>query len=115
MQRFDPGFGFSGGQYTVQPMYSPALNYNTEFPQLGSAHRPQISIEHQARPIPQHMRGPWAPTSTPTISYGPPGSIISPYNSTSAVYLHSSQYACPRPGMAFHPHEHVHQPFPQLH
>ncbi|XP_077241250.1 uncharacterized protein LOC143881839 [Tasmannia lanceolata] len=124
LQRFDPGFGFTGGQYTMQPMYSPALNYNTEFPQLGPAHRPQIPIDHQPRSIPQHMRGPWAAGSSPTaIGYGPPESMMAPFNpnhvgphSTSPIYLHSSQYACPRPGMTFvHPHEYVHQPFAQTH
>ncbi|KAF9674986.1 hypothetical protein SADUNF_Sadunf10G0184700 [Salix dunnii] len=71
MQRFDPGFGFNGGgPYAIQPMYTPALNYNTEFPQLGA-------------------------------------------RSTSAIYLHSSQYPCQHPGMPFiHSHEHV-QPFSQ--
>ncbi|OVA05989.1 Single-stranded nucleic acid binding R3H [Macleaya cordata] len=123
MQRFDPGFGFSGGPYTMQPMYSPALNYNTEFPQLGSAHRPQISIEPQPRPIPQHLRGSWNGVSTPPgIGYGPPETMMGPFNpnhvgahSTSAIYLHSSHYPCPpRPGMPFvNPHEHAHQPFAQ--
>ncbi|XP_010271700.1 PREDICTED: cAMP-regulated phosphoprotein 21-like [Nelumbo nucifera] len=124
LQRFDPGFGFNGGPYAMQPMYSPALNYNTEFPQLGSAHRPQISVDHQPHPIPQHLRGPWAATSTPAgINYGPPETIMSPFNpspvgahTTSAIYLHSSQYPVPRPGVPFvHPHEHAHQPFAQPH
>ncbi|XP_043703152.1 R3H domain-containing protein 2-like isoform X2 [Telopea speciosissima] len=121
MQRFDPGFGFNGGQYPMQPMYSPALNYNTEFPQLGSAHRPHISMDHQPQPIPQHLRA-WAAASNPAgIGYGPPETMMAPFNpnhvsahSTSAIYLPSSQYPCPRPAMAFvHPHEHVHQPFSQ--
>eukprot|EP00262_Sarcandra_glabra_P005134 TRINITY_DN16467_c0_g1_i1.p1 TRINITY_DN16467_c0_g1~~TRINITY_DN16467_c0_g1_i1.p1 ORF type:complete len:516 (+),score=98.74 TRINITY_DN16467_c0_g1_i1:260-1807(+) len=123
-QRFDPGFGFNGGPFTMQTMFSPALNYNTEFPQLGSAHRPQISIEHQPRPVPQHMRAPWGASSAPTpIGYGHPESMLAPYNpnhvgahTASAIYLHSSQYPCPRPGMAYvHPHEQVHQPFAQSH
>ncbi|KAJ9159795.1 hypothetical protein P3X46_025268 [Hevea brasiliensis] len=123
MQRFDPGFGFNGGPYTMQPMYAPALNYNTEFPQLGSSHRPQISAEHQPRPLPQHLPGPWAaPSTTPGIGYGPPETMMTPFNpnhvgarSSSAIYLHSSQYPCQRPGMPFiHPHEHV-QPFSQSH
>ncbi|KAL6328451.1 hypothetical protein AAG906_038326 [Vitis piasezkii] len=124
LQRFDPGFGFNGGPYTIQPMYTPALNYNTEFPQLGSAHRPQISTEHQPRPLPQHLSGPWPAPSTPTgIGYGHPETMMSPFNpnhvgarSTSTLYLPSSQYPCQRPGMPFiHPHEHVHQPFSQSH
>ncbi|XP_075643943.1 uncharacterized protein LOC142615129 [Castanea sativa] len=125
MQRFDPGFGFNGGPYTMQPMYSPALNYNTEFPQLGATHRPQISTEHQPRALPQHLPAPWAGPSTPTgpIGYGHPEAMMTPFNpnhvgarSTSAIYLHSSQYPCQRPGMPFiHPHEQVHQPFSQSH
>ncbi|KAF6172087.1 hypothetical protein GIB67_029505 [Kingdonia uniflora] len=126
MQRFDPGFGFSGALYPIQPMYSPAINYNTEFPQLGSAHRPQISIEHhhhQPRPIPHHLRGgTWVPTSSPR--YGPPETMIAaPLNpnhigthpSASTIYVHPSQYTYPpRPQMQFiNPHEHVHLPFPQ--
>ncbi|EEF37398.1 uncharacterized protein LOC8285657 [Ricinus communis] len=123
MQRFDPGFGFNGGPYTMQPLYTPALNYNTEFPQLGSSHRPQISAEHQPQPLPQHLPGPWAAPSAPAgMSYGHPETMMQPFNpnqigarSTSAVYLHSSQYPCQRPGMPFiHPHEHV-QPFSQSH
>ncbi|KAF8403265.1 hypothetical protein HHK36_011366 [Tetracentron sinense] len=121
-QRFDPGFEFNGGQYTMQPMYSPALNYTTEFPQLGSAHRPQISVEHQPRPIPQHLHGPWPTASTPAgIGYGPPETMMASFipnhvgsHSTSAIYMHSSQYPCPRNGVPFiHLHEHVHRPYPQ--
>ncbi|XP_043720048.1 cAMP-regulated phosphoprotein 21-like [Telopea speciosissima] len=123
VQRFDPGFGFNGGPYAMQPMYSPALNYNTEFPQLGSGHRPQISMDHQPRPIPQHLRGPWAPSNPAGIGYGPPETMMASFNpnhvgahSTSAIYLPSSHYPCPRPGMPFvHPHEHMHQPFAQPH
>ncbi|PPD72239.1 hypothetical protein GOBAR_DD30866 [Gossypium barbadense] len=124
MQRFDPGFGFNNGPYTMQPMYTPAINYNTEFPQLGSTHRPQIATEHQPRPLPQHIPGPWvAPPTATGISYGHPETMMPPFNpnhvgarSTSAIYLHSSQYPLQRPGMPFiHPHEHVHQPFSQPH
>ncbi|KAK9156714.1 hypothetical protein Scep_003288 [Stephania cephalantha] len=123
MQRFDPGFGFNGGPYTVQPMYSPAINYNTEFPQLGVVHRPQISIEHQPRPVPQHL-GPWATTPNHAgMGYGPPEAMMSPVTpnhvgapSASGAYLHSSNYAYPRPGMPFiNPHEQVHLPFAQPH
>ncbi|XP_052198953.1 uncharacterized protein LOC127806037 [Diospyros lotus] len=124
IQRFDPGFGFSGGPYTIQPMYAPALNYNTEFPQLGTAHRPSLSTEHQPRPLPQHLPGPWAAPSSPAgISYGHPDAMISPFStnhvgarSTSSLYLHSAQYPCQRPAMPFiHPHEQVHQSFSQSH
>ncbi|KAJ0044980.1 hypothetical protein Pint_05841 [Pistacia integerrima] len=122
MQRFDPGFGFNSAPYSIQPMYAPALNYNTEFPQLGSAHRPQISTEHQPRPLPQHLPGPWAAASTPAgLRYGHPETMMAPFSpnhvgahSASAIYMHSSQYPCQRPGMPFiHPHEHLHQPFSQ--
>lgn len=123
MQRFDPGFGFNGGPYTIQPMYTPALNYNTEFPQLGSTHRPQISGEPQPHPLPQHLPVPWAAPSAPAgLGYGHPETIMTPFNpshvgarSTSGMYMHSSQYPCQRPGMPFiHPHEHVHQQFSQV-
>ncbi|KAF8021820.1 hypothetical protein BT93_G2073 [Corymbia citriodora subsp. variegata] len=122
MQRFDPGFGFPGGPYTVQPMYTPAINYNTEFPQLGSSHRPQVPAEHQPRPLPQHIPGPWPGSSSAVgIGYGHPD-MIAPFSPnpvgahSSSAYLHSSQYACQQPGMPFvHPNEHVHQPFTQSH
>ncbi|KAB5544031.1 hypothetical protein DKX38_012143 [Salix brachista] len=125
MQRFDPGFGFNGGgPYAIQPMYAPALNYNSEFPQLGSSHMSQISTELQPhpRPHPQHIPGPWAAQSTPAgIGYGHPDTLIPMFNpnhvgarSTSAIYLHSSQYPCQHPGMPFiHPREHV-QSFSQV-
>ncbi|MED6205055.1 hypothetical protein PIB30_014528 [Stylosanthes scabra] len=123
MQRFDPGFGFNGGSYPIQPMYTPVVNYNTEFPQLGSTHGPQLSTEHQPRPLPQHIPGPWAAQSTPAgIGYGHPETMMSPFNPSqvaahpsSTMYLHSSQYPCQRPGMPFLHHEHVHQPFAQSH
>lgn len=123
MQRFDPGFGFNGGSYAIQPMYTPVLNYNTEFPQLGSTHGPQLSNEHQPRPIPQHLPGPWAAPSTPAgIGYGHPEPMLSPFSpnqvgahSSSTMFLHSSQYPCQRPGMPFIHHEHIHQPFAQPH
>ncbi|KAL7228448.1 hypothetical protein ACSBR2_007209 [Camellia fascicularis] len=122
MQRFDPGFGFNGGPYAVQPMYSPALNYNTEFPQLGTAHRPAISTEHQPRLLPQHIPGQWAAPSTAAgIGYGHPDVMMTTFSpshvgarSTSGLYLHSAQYPCQHPGIPFiHPHEQVHQPFSQ--
>nr|XP_016485042.1 PREDICTED: R3H domain-containing protein 2-like [Nicotiana tabacum] len=124
MQRFDPGFGFTGGPYTIQPMYAPAINYNTEFPQLGAALRSPISAENQPRPLPQHLPGPWATSATPGIGYGPAESMMPPpfshnhvsARSSAAIYLHSTQYPCQRPGMTFiHPHEQVHQPFSQPH
>lgn len=122
-QRFDPGFGFNGGPYTIQPLYSPVLNYSTEFPQLGSAHRPSLPAEHQPRPLTQHLPGPWAAPSTPTgIGYVTPETMIAPFSpnqvgphSGSALYLHSTQFPCQRPGVQFiHPHEQVHQAFTQV-
>uniref|UniRef100_A0A5B7AAJ7 R3H domain-containing protein 2-like n=1 Tax=Davidia involucrata TaxID=16924 RepID=A0A5B7AAJ7_DAVIN len=103
VQRFDPGFGFNGGPYTIHPMYTPALNYNTEFPQLGSAHRPPISTEHQPRPLPQHLLGSWTAVSTPAgIGYGHPETMMT-FNPNHL-------------GIPFiHPHEQVHQPFSQSH
>ncbi|XP_021854552.1 uncharacterized protein [Spinacia oleracea] len=120
LQRFDPGFGFHAGPYTVQPMYSPAVNYNTEFPQLGSTPRPQISAD-PPRPLPQHLPL-WASPSNPAgLGYGHPETMMAAYSpnhvnprSTSAIYLHTTQYPCQRPGMPFiHPHEHIHQSYQQ--
>ncbi|XP_073031377.1 uncharacterized protein [Primulina eburnea] len=123
-QRFDPGFGFSGGAYTIQPMYAPALNYNTEFPQLGPSHgQSSISSEHQPRPVPQHLP-PWASQSAPTgIGYGPTEAMLSPFglgnvnvHANSGLYLNSPQYPCQPAGYPYiHPHEQIHQPFSQSH
>ncbi|KAE9619307.1 putative R3H domain, SUZ domain-containing protein [Lupinus albus] len=123
MQRFDPGFGFSDGSYTMQPMYTAVVNFNTEFPHLGSAHGPQLSTEHRPRPLPQHIPGTWVPQQIPSgIRYGHPETMMSPFNpsqvgahSSSAMYLHSLHYPCQRPGMPFLHHEHVYQPFTQSH
>lgn len=120
MQRFDPGFGFSGGPYPVQPMYAPAVNYNTEFPQLGSAHRQAVS-ECQPRPLPPHVPGPWNTQSSPAgLGYGHREAMMRPFNpnvdahSSSGVYLHSSQYPGQQTGIHFiHPHDQTHQPFSQ--
>ncbi|GAU23529.1 hypothetical protein TSUD_40080 [Trifolium subterraneum] len=127
MQRFDPGFGFNGGSYPMQPMYAPVLNYNTEFPQLGSPHGPQRPAEHQPRPLPQHISGQhisgtWVAQSTPAgMGYGHPEAMMSPFSpnqvgahSSSTMYLHSSQYPCQHPGMPFIHPEHIHQPFAQV-
>lgn len=122
MQRFDPGFGFSGGPYSIQPMYAPTMNYNTEFPQLGSSHMPPISSEHQPRPLPQHLPGTWiAPSAPAGLGYGP--AEMPPFNSghvnarsNSGLYLHSPQYPCQRSGLPYlHPLDPVHQPFSQSH
>ncbi|XP_047307309.1 cAMP-regulated phosphoprotein 21-like [Impatiens glandulifera] len=100
-QRFDPGFGFSGIPYTIQPLFTPALNYNTEFPQLGSV-RPAVSSEQQPRPLPQHLPVPWSAPPTPTgMVYGHPDALVPPFSpnhiglrSTSPLYLHPTQYPC---------------------
>ncbi|KAL0910444.1 hypothetical protein M5K25_021428 [Dendrobium thyrsiflorum] len=119
MQRFDPGFGFNGAPYTMQPLYAPAVNYNSEFPQLGSIHRPQISIEHQPRPTPQQLRGTWPTSSTASaVNYGPPEGLMAQYNPshvgahpTSSIFLHSSQFSGPpRPMPFLHAHEQVQYP-----
>ncbi|XP_010908184.2 uncharacterized protein [Elaeis guineensis] len=123
LQRFDPGFGFNGGPYTMQPLYSPAVNYNTEFPQFVSSHMPQLPIECQPRTIPQHLHGPWSGVSTSALGYGPTEGLRAPFNPNHvgahpppSIYMHSSQYPVPPcHGMTFvHHHEHI-QPFTQAH
>lgn len=125
MQRFDPGFGFSGGPYTIQPIYSPVVNYNTEFPQLGVARRPQLSIDPQTGHMPQHLGASWS-VSSPTpaeMGYGPPDTMPPPSNvnhvgatSNSAMYLPSSHYPCPSPGMQYiNDYEQIHSPYTQSH
>lgn len=105
-QRFDPGFGFNMGPYSMQAMYAPAVNYNTEFPQLGAPHRAQMPMEPPPRPVPQHIRSPWL-ASTSTMGYGALDTMMGPFNpnhmgapSASAVYMHSSQFGCP-PAMVY--------------
>nr|XP_043632581.1 uncharacterized protein LOC122603825 [Erigeron canadensis] len=117
-QRFDPGFGFNGGSYAIQPMYTPVVNYNTEFPQLGSAHRSPISGERQPCALPQHLPGPWVPPSSPAgLGYRPPDAMMTPFSPNHAPHSASTlymQYPCQRPGMTFiHPHEQVHQHYAQ--
>ncbi|PKI44308.1 R3H domain-containing protein 2-like [Punica granatum] len=121
-RRFDPGFGFNGGPYAIQPSFTPSMNYNTEFPQLRSPHRPQLSAEHQPLPLHQHLSGLWAaPSGTAGIGYGHPETLMTPYSpapagahSASGVHLQSSQYSGQRPGMAYsYPHDNVHSIFSQ--
>lgn len=125
MQRFDPGFGFNGGSYTIQPLYAPTVTYNTEFPQLGSAHMSPVPVEQQPHPIAQHIPGPWSPAQSPNaIGYRPPDGVIPPYSPghagapvRSSVFMHTSQqYAMPsRPGVTFvHPQDSM-RPFAQTH
>ncbi|KAK4761835.1 hypothetical protein SAY87_029719 [Trapa incisa] len=116
-RRFDPGFGFNGGSYVIQPTFTPALNYNTEFPQLQGAHHPQISGEHQPSSFHQNLSGLWAaPSNTSGIGYVHHENLMSPYSSTpvgkraaSGVPLQSSQYSSQQSGMPYsYSHEHVH-------
>uniref|UniRef100_A0A7N0V4N5 SUZ domain-containing protein n=1 Tax=Kalanchoe fedtschenkoi TaxID=63787 RepID=A0A7N0V4N5_KALFE len=79
MQRFDPGFGFNGGTYPMQPMYTPAVNYNTEFPQLRAVHRPHIPSEHQTRPLPQHLPGPWSAATGVGYVHGLPETMMTTF------------------------------------
>lgn len=122
MQRFDPGFGFSGGNYAVQPMYAPAVNYNTEFPQLGPAPRLLIPAEHQHHGHPQHLPpGSWvSPSTPPGMGYAHPDAMIAAYRANhvpgqppSALYMHS-QYHTQHPGMPIYPHDQI-QSFTQAH
>ncbi|KAH7845199.1 hypothetical protein Vadar_010158 [Vaccinium darrowii] len=111
--RFDPGFGFNGGPYVVQSVYAPKLNYNTEFPQLGSSHGPSISAEHQPRLLPQHLPRQWsAPSSSPGgIAYG--HAMMTSFNPNhvtarpaSALCWHSAQHPGQHPVAKFiHPRE----------
>ncbi|CAM8960756.1 unnamed protein product [Rhodiola kirilowii] len=121
VQRFDPGFGFNGGPYPMQPMYAPAVNYNTEFPQLGAVHRSHMPSEHQARPLPHHLHGPWPVTSGVGYGHGPPESMMPTFGpnhlagSSSAIYPYPPQYVCQRTGIPFmHPQEQIH-PYTQSH
>ncbi|XP_004496197.1 uncharacterized protein [Cicer arietinum] len=121
VQRPDLGFGFNGGSYTMQPMYTAVPNYPPEFSQLGSTHGLPLSTAHQPQALVQHIPGPWVPPSPAGIGYGYP-EVMSPFNprqvgacSTPTLYLHSSQYSCQCHGMPFIPHEHFHQPFAQFH
>lgn len=115
-RRFDPGFGFNGGSYAIQPTFTPALNYSTEFPQLRSAHRPQISAEHQS--LDQHLSGLWAaPSRTAGVGYGHLETL--PYSpnpvgthSPSGVHLQSSQHSGQQP--YGYSHERVHPIFSQV-
>ncbi|XP_076947963.1 uncharacterized protein LOC143620057 [Bidens hawaiensis] len=113
-QRFDPGFGFNGGSYPIQPMYAPVLTYNTEFPQLGSAHThrasPISTEQHQPHPLTPHLPGPWvAPSSPASIGYRPPESMVPPFNPNHGSTLYM-QYPSQHSGVTFiHPHEQVQQ------
>lgn len=121
MQRFDPGFGVSLGPFAMQAMYTPVVNYNTEFPQLGGgATRPQICVEPPVPRASQSMQGPWAGSSNP-VGYGHPDPMMGSFNPGhvgphpgSGVYMHPPQFTCPRPNMTYIcPQEQFQQPSSQ--
>lgn len=99
------------------------MNYNTEFPQLHSAHQPQMSTKHQSLPLCQQLSGLWsAPSSNAGIGYGHPETLMTPYSpapvgtrSAPGAHLQSSQFSGQRPGMPYsYMHEHVHSIFLQV-
>eukprot|EP00250_Pteridium_aquilinum_P018407 c24074_g1_i1 orf=316-1740(+) len=117
MQRFDPGFGVSQGPpYGVQAVYSPVVNYNTEFPQLGGPIQPQMCVEaplHRSSPAP--LRGPWAGSSS-GLTYGHPDSMMGSFSTghlgsqSGGVYMHPQQFQRPAPTMTY---VHSQERFPQ--
>ncbi|CAK9199233.1 unnamed protein product [Sphagnum troendelagicum] len=121
-QRFDPGFGVSLGPYGVQALYAPLVNYNTEFPQLGVASRPQAHMEPpRPPPIPQqHMQASWTPPVN-TMSYRPPDpSLMRPFSPAHtapvAMYMHPPQYAYAGHAMTYmHPPDSYQQSLSQPH
>lgn len=96
-QRFDPGFGISVGPYGAQALYSPVVNYNTEFPQLGVPSRGQLHMEvRPPQPLgQQHLRAPWVPPGN-AIGYRASDSTMGPYHPTQmvpmAMYMRAPQY-----------------------
>lgn len=117
MQRFDPGFGVSQGPpYGVQAVYSPVVNYNTEFPQLGGPIPPQMCVEAPIhRATPPALRGPWAGSST-GLTYGHPDTMMGsfstghPGSQSVGVYMHPQQFPRPAPTMTY---VHSQERFPQ--
>ncbi|XP_024542542.1 uncharacterized protein LOC112350481 [Selaginella moellendorffii] len=99
-QRFDPGFGLNQPPaFGMQARYTPVVNYNTEFPQLGCPPvrqmPPQVTSQsgwrHAYQQHQDMMRAP-AP-------FNPPPPRVSPHTNM-ATYM--SQYPYPRPSMAYH-------------
>ncbi|CAM6082238.1 unnamed protein product [Calypogeia fissa] len=125
-QRFEPGFGMNiGGPFGMQAIYTPLVNYNTEFPQLAGP-RPQMHMEPPPPPpIPQQrlQRPPWGTPGPGNMSFRPPDPLMAPYtpghigpHSGMAMYMHAPQYAYPGPSMAYmHPHDRFQQSIPQPH
>ncbi|KAL2650093.1 hypothetical protein R1flu_018221 [Riccia fluitans] len=122
-QRFDPGFGMSLGPFGVQAIYTPVVNYNTEFPQLAGP-RPQIHMEPPPPPpIPQQrMRPSWGTPVPGNMSFRP-DPLMAPFapghigpHSAMSMYMHAPQYAYPGHSLAFvHPHERFQQTLSQPH
>ena len=96
-------------------MYAPVITYNTEFPQLGTAHRAQsISSEHQPHTLAQHLPGQWvAPSSPAGIGYRPQETMVTPlYSPNQTLYM---QYPSQQSGLTFYnPREHEHQQLTQV-
>lgn len=117
-QRFDPGFGLNLGPFSMQALYTPHVNYNTEFPQLGTPHRAHIHMEPPPPPVPPHVHGTWGLAPPNTMGYGLPDAMMRPFHpghmgthSSPAMYLQSSQFACPGPAMSYiHLREQFQQP-----
>lgn len=108
-QRFDPGFGVSMGPYGGQALYTPVVNYNTEFPQLGVPSRGQLHMEPPPSQsvAPQHLRAPWVPPVN-AMGYRASDSMMGPYNPTQivpmAMYMRAPQYAYPGHAMNYMQH-----------
>ncbi|KAE9451272.1 hypothetical protein C3L33_16827, partial [Rhododendron williamsianum] len=87
MQRFDPGFGFNGGPYVVQPMQWAAPSAPGG---IGYGHPDAMMTQFNHNHVGAHP--------------------------TSALYWHSAQHPSQHPVVTFiHPHEQVHQHFSQSH
>lgn len=122
MQRFDPGFGVNLGPFGMQAMYTPVLNYNTEFPQLGAPTRPQMCVEPPLPRASQTLRGPWAGSSN-SLGYGHLDPMIGHFNpghlgqhSGAGVYVQLPQFTCPSPAVTYmHPQERLQQSVSQPH
>ncbi|BBM96930.1 hypothetical protein MPTK1_1g01650 [Marchantia polymorpha subsp. ruderalis] len=123
-QRFDPGFGMTLGPFGMQAIYTPVVNYNTEFPQLAGP-RPQLHMEPPPPPpIPQQrMRPPWGTPVPGNMSFRPPDPLLGPFtqghigpHSGMSMYMHAPQYAYPGHSLAFmHPHDRFQQSLTQPH
>lgn len=113
-----------GGPFGMQAVYTPLVNYNTEFPQLAGP-RPQMHMEPPPPPpIPQQrmQRPPWGTHGPGNMSFRHPDPVMTPYtpghagpHSGMAMYMHAPQYAYPGPSMAYvHPHDRFQQSISQV-